>query len=150
MRIVIQRVSRASVKVEDNVCGSIGSGLLILIGIEANDMLEDVKWLAEKSCNLRIFDDTQGVMNRSLLDIDGDALIVSQFTLHASTRKGNRPSYIRSAKSEYAIPIYQSFIDEIQSLLGKSVACGKFGARMQVDLINDGPVTIIIDSKNRE
>lgn len=150
MRIVIQRVTHASVTIEGHVHGSIGQGLLILLGIEEADTAEDVSWLAQKTVNLRIFDDEQGVMNRSVCDIDGSILVVSQFTLMASTKKGNRPSYIRAARHETAIPLYEKFCSEVSERLGKSVETGQFGADMKVELLNDGPVTICMDSKNRE
>ena len=150
MKVVIQRVSKASVTIDGNKVASIGSGLLILLGIVEEDTQEDIKWLSGKIINLRIFEDENAVMNRSLLDVNGEIIAVSQFTLHASTKKGNRPSYIRAAKPERAIPLYESFIKQLESDLRKRVQTGQFGADMQVDLINDGPVTIIIDSKNRE
>jgi D-tyrosyl-tRNA(Tyr) deacylase len=150
MKVVIQRVSKASVTIDGNKVASIGSGLLILLGIVEEDTQEDIKWLSGKIINLRIFEDENAVMNRSLLDVNGEIIAVSQFTLHASTKKGNRPSYIRAAKPETAIPLYETFIKQLESDLGKRVQTGQFGADMQVDLINDGPVTIIIDSKNRE
>jgi len=150
MKVVIQRVSKASVTIDGNKVASIGSGLLILLGIVEDDTHEDIKWLSGKIINLRIFEDENAVMNRSLLDVNGEIIAVSQFTLHASTKKGNRPSYIRAAKPETAIPLYETFIKQLESDLGKRVQTGQFGADMQVDLINDGPVTIIIDSKNRE
>ena len=150
MKVVIQRVSKASVTIDGNKVASIGNGLLILLGIVEEDTQEDIKWLSGKIINLRIFEDENAVMNRSLLDVNGEIIAVSQFTLHASTKKGNRPSYIRAAKPETAIPLYQSFIKQLESDLRKKVQTGQFGADMQVDLINDGPVTIIIDSKNRE
>ena len=150
MKVVIQRVSKASVTIDGNKVASIGNGLLILLGIVEEDTQEDIKWLSVKIINLRIFEDENAVMNRSLLDVNGEIIAVSQFTLHASTKKGNRPSYIRAAKPERAIPLYESFIKQLESDLGKRVQTGQFGADMKVDLINDGPVTIIIDSKNRE
>ncbi|MBN4081631.1 D-tyrosyl-tRNA(Tyr) deacylase [bacterium AH-315-C07] len=150
MRLVIQRVGSASVSIEGEVSGSIQQGVLILLGIEESDNLEDIQWLSNKVTNLRIFDDENGTMNLSVMDINGEILIISQFTLHAGTKKGNRPSYIKAAKPEIAIPLYEKFIEKIQNDLGKEVATGKFGANMQVKLVNDGPVTIIIDSKNRE
>lgn len=150
MRIVIQRVSEASVTVEGEVTGAIGHGLLILLGIEDADEEEDMEWLCRKIINLRIFNDSEGVMNRSVLDVDGGLLVVSQFTLHASTRKGNRPSYIRASKPDIAIPRYEQFINILSLRAGRQVATGRFGADMKVHLLNDGPVTIIIDSKNRE
>jgi len=150
MRVVIQRVLKASVTIEEKIVSKIKSGLLILLGIEAEDTVEDIEWLTKKIVNLRIFNDENGVMNNSLLAIKGDAIIVSQFTLHASTKKGNRPSYIKAAKPEISIPLYQHFITDFEKQLNKKVSTGKFGADMQVSLINDGPVTICIDSKKRE
>lgn len=150
MRIVIQRVQHASVTVEDKIIASIEKGMLILLGIEADDTETDIDWLVNKTCNLRIFDDANGVMNFSIKDVDGQALVVSQFTLHASTKKGNRPSYIKAARPESAIPLYELFVKKLENTLSKPVPTGKFGAMMQVSLCNDGPVTIWIDSKNRE
>lgn len=150
MKVVIQRVSIASVTIEGVKVASIGSGLLILLGIVEDDTHEDIKWLSNKILNLRVFGDENDVMNRSLLDVNGEIIAVSQFTLHASTKKGNRPSYIKAAKPETAIPLYETFIKQLELDLGKKVQTGQFGADMKVDLINDGPVTIIIDSKNRE
>lgn len=150
MRIVVQRVSRASVEVEQQVRGSIGRGLLVFVGIEEADNREDVDWIAGKIVQLRIFPDEQGVMNKSCLETGGEILLISQFTLHALTKKGNRPSYIRAARPEIAIPIYEYLIQSLTSLLEKSIATGVFGADMQVSLINDGPVTIWMDSKNKE
>lgn len=150
MRIVIQRVQHASVTVEDKIIASIEKGMLILLGIEADDTETDIDWLVNKTCNLRIFDDANGVMNCSIKDVDGQALVVSQFTLHASTKKGNRPSYIKAARPESAIPLYELFVKKLENTLLKPVPTGKFGAMMQVSLCNDGPVTIWIDSKNRE
>jgi D-tyrosyl-tRNA(Tyr) deacylase len=150
MRAVIQRVSEAKVTGKDNILGQIGPGLLILVGIEETDVAEDIEWLSGKIVRLRIFDDEHGVMNRAVGDVNGDILIVSQFTLHASTRKGNRPSYILAAKPETAIPLYEKFLRQIEADLGKPVSSGIFGAMMKVSLINDGPVTILIDTKNRE
>lgn len=149
MRVVIQRVSRASVSIDQQIRSSIGRGVLILLGIEDADTSEDINWLVKKISQLRIFDDPDGVMNESLLDVAGDALVVSQFTLHASTKKGNRPSYIRASKPDVAIPMYEQFVDALSATLQKEVKTGKFGANMQVDLLNDGPVTIIIDSRNK-
>jgi len=149
MRAVIQRVSEASVTIEKKVKSRIGFGLLILIGVEEEDTQEDVNWLCGKIANLRIFNDENGVMNESLLGIGGDAIVVSQFTLHASTKKGNRPSYIKAARPETAIPLYEAFVKQLQMELGKEIGTGEFGADMKVQLINDGPVTILIDSKNR-
>ena len=150
MRAVIQRVSRACVTVEGNLISKITNGLLILIGIEDADTLEDITWLSKKIANLRIFNDVDGVMNSSLLDIDGDAIVVSQFTLHAATKKGNRPSYLKASKPDIAIPIYEQFIAQLENDLGKKIGTGMFGADMKVELLNDGPVTIIIDTHNRE
>lgn len=149
MRIVIQRVSKASVTINGKLKSSIDRGLLILLGIEDADSSEDIKWLVKKVSQLRIFDDENGVMNHSLLEVNGEALVVSQFTLHANTKKGNRPSYIHASKPEIAIPLYQQFVDALSSTLQKEVQTGEFGANMQVDLLNDGPVTIILDSKNK-
>jgi len=150
MRAVIQRVARASVTVNEKEVSAIKEGLLILVGIETLDTQEDIDWLTNKIVNLRIFNDGKGVMNNSLLDEGGDAIVVSQFTLHASTKKGNRPSYIKAARPEVAIPLYEAFIDTIESKMGKKVGTGEFGADMKVELLNDGPVTISIDTKNKE
>lgn len=150
MKSVIQRVSRASVTVESNIVAAINNGLLIFVGIEDKDTIEDVAWLSKKIVNLRIFNDEEGVMNNSLLAIKGDAIIVSQFTLHAATKKGNRPSYIKASKPAIAVPIYKAFIKSIENELGKKVGSGVFGADMKVELLNDGPVTILIDTKNKE
>lgn len=150
MRIVIQRVTHAEVKIEGQVHGSIEKGLMILVGIEENDGEEDIEWLAKKTVNLRIFDDENGVMNRSILDINGDILLISQFTLHALTAKGNRPSYIKAAKPDIAIPVYNAFIAALEKWMNKKIERGVFGADMKVTLTNDGPVTIIIDSKRKE
>ena len=150
MRVVIQRVSEASVRIGEQVTGKIGGGLLILLGIEESDGREDVEWLVKKILQLRIFSDSQGIMNLSVQDVAGGLLVVSQFTLHASTKKGNRPSYIRAARPETAVPLYELFIEQLAAGSGTSVQTGKFGAMMQVSLINDGPVTILIDSKDRE
>lgn len=150
MIAVIQRVSEASVKIEGAIKGTIGWGLLVLVGIEEADEQEDINWLSKKITNLRIFEDREGVMNKSLLDINGELLLISQFTLHASTKKGNRPSYIKAAKPPVAIPLYQQFIRQLTTDLGKSIQTGEFGADMKVNLLNDGPVTIIIDSKDRK
>ena len=147
MRLVIQRVSSASVKVNDSIVSEINAGLLILAGIEEADSSEDIDWLVKKVCQLRIFNDAEGVMNLSIQDIDGEIIVVSQFTLHASTKKGNRPSYIRAARPETAIPLYEQLISEFTETLGKPIGTGIFGAHMDVSLVNDGPVTIIIDSK---
>lgn len=149
MRAVIQRVSKASVTIDGKVKSQIGWGLLILIGIENEDTQEDIQWLCGKIANLRIFNDNDGIMNKSVLDIGGDAIVVSQFTLHASTKKGNRPSYIKAAKPEVAIPLYEDFVEQLEKELGKKVGTGEFGADMKVELLNDGPVTILIDSKNK-
>jgi D-aminoacyl-tRNA deacylase len=150
MRAVIQRVNKASVKVNDNITGQIEKGLLVLLGIEDADGKEDIEWLSSKICNLRIFDDEQGVMNVSVKDVNGGILLVSQFTLHASTKKGNRPSYIRASKPEIAIPIYEQMLQQLEMDLGKKIEAGVFGADMKVELLNDGPVTIVIDTKNKE
>lgn len=150
MRVVLQRVKEASVSIEGKINGAIKTGILVLLGIEEADTKEDIDWLCNKICNLRIFNDTNGVMNLSLQDVNGEVLLISQFTLHANTKKGNRPSYIKAAKPETAIPLYSEFIDKLGFQLGKPVATGIFGAHMEVALINDGPVTIIIDSKNKE
>ncbi len=150
MRAVIQRVRHADVTINGNVESSIAEGFLILLGIEDEDSQEDIDWLSRKIVNLRIFNDAQGVMNESLLDKNGEALVISQFTLHASTKKGNRPSYIKAAKPEVAIPLYEAFIARLEKDLGKSVGKGIFGADMKVGLLNDGPVTIQIDTKNKE
>lgn len=150
MRVVIQRVSSASVSSKGHEENKIGPGLLILLGIETGDDENDVAWLIPKITRLRLFDDETGVMNLSVMEIKGEIMVVSQFTLHASTRKGNRPSYIRAARPEQAIPLYESFLQQIQQESGVKIATGYFGANMQVELVNDGPVTIIIDSKNRE
>jgi D-tyrosyl-tRNA(Tyr) deacylase len=150
MRLVIQRVAHASVTIEGALKSKIGSGLLILVGIEDADTDTDINWLAQKVVNLRIFDDENGVMNRSVMDVDGEILIVSQFTLHAMTAKGNRPSYIRASKPDFAIPMYEKFCAKVSELLGKEVGTGQFGADMKVELLNDGPVTILIDSQRRE
>jgi D-aminoacyl-tRNA deacylase len=150
MRVVIQRVTQASVTVEKEIVGQIGQGLLVLLGIEAADTTEDLDWLLNKTLNLRIFNDHDGVMNKSLLETGGDLIVISQFTLMAATKKGNRPSYIRAAKHDHAIPVYEAFCQKAEALIGKTVAKGIFGADMKVALLNDGPVTIQIDSKNRE
>jgi len=150
MRVVIQRVSEASVTVDHSLITSIAKGLLVLVGIEDADTEEDTFWLSNKIINLRIFDDENGVPNISIKDIDGDILVVSQFTLQASTKKGNRPSYIKASKAEIAIPLYEKFVIQLSKDLGKKIQTGIFGADMKVALINDGPVTIIIDSKNRD
>ena len=150
MKAVIQRVSKASVTIEGRKVASMTNGLLILLGIIDEDYNEDVTWLSNKIVNLRIFNDENGVMNQSLLNVNGDAIVVSQFTLHANTKKGHRPSYIKAAKPDVAIPIYEAFVKQLETDLGKKVQTGEFGADMKVELLNDGPVTIIIDSKNKE
>lgn len=150
MKIVIQRVSEASVIIDDLEVAAIQKGLLVLLGIVNNDTQEDINWLCNKIANLRIFPDNEGVMNLSLKDAKGDVILVSQFTLHASTKKGNRPSYIKAAKPAIAIPLYEDFIKTLENTLEKPIQTGEFGADMKVALVNDGPVTIIIDSKNRE
>lgn len=150
MRVVIQRVKKASVSIDDVVESAISNGLLIFVGIENDDNVDDIEWLTNKIYSLRIFDDDKGVMNLSLKDIDGELLIISQFTLHAKTKKGNRPSYIKAARPEIAIPLYEQFIAKLDVLNGKSCGSGVFGANMQVSLVNDGPVTIIIDSKQKD
>ena len=150
MRVVIQRVTKASVTIDGKTNGDIGNGLLVLLGIEDVDNEEDINWLSNKITNLRIFNDEEGVMNRSVLDINGDILLVSQFTLHANTKKGNRPSYTKASKPEIAIPLYEKMIEQLKKDLGKEIATGIFGADMKVELLNDEPVTIIIDSKNKE
>ena len=150
MRTVIQRVSRASVTIQGTVRATIGEGLLVLLGIEPSDTEEDVEWLVKKTAQLRIFNDAQGIMNRSLIDTGGSALVVSQFTLFASYKKGNRPSYIRAAGHDIAVPLYESFCRRLSLALGRPVETGVFGADMQVELLNDGPVTICMDSRNRE
>lgn len=150
MKVVVQRVSKASVTINNEKVASIGSGLLILLGIVNEDTQDDIEWLTRKIVNLRVFDDENGVMNKSLLDVDGDVIVVSQFTLHALTKKGNRPSYIKAAKPDIAIPLYENFIKQFENDLNKKIQTGQFGADMKVELLNDGPVTIIIDSKNLE
>jgi len=150
MRAVIQKVSHASITIDRDHTKNMGPGLVILLGIEESDSLSDIEWLSGKISRLRIFDDEKGIMNLSIQDVDGDIMIVSQFTLHASTKKGNRPSYIKAALPETAIPLYAPFIEQMQQDLGKPVVTGEFGAYMQVSLTNDGPVTINIDTKNRE
>lgn len=149
MRTVVQRVSKASVTIENKKVAEINNGLLILLGIIDEDTQEDIIWLSNKLANLRIFADENGVMNKSLIETKGDAIVVSQFTLHANTKKGNRPSYIKAAKSDFAIPIYKQFIKQLNQDLNKKTQTGEFGANMKIELINDGPVTIIIDTKNR-
>ncbi len=150
MRIVIQRVAHASVTINGTVKSAIGQGYMILVGIEEADTMEDVEWLTKKVINLRVFEDENHVMNRSILEVNGEILLISQFTLHASYKKGNRPSYIRAAKHETAIPLYQAFIASLTQALGKEIGTGEFGADMKVELLNDGPVTICMDSKNKE
>jgi len=150
MRVVIQRVAKASVTVDEKKISTIESGLLILVGIENLDAQEDIDWLSNKIVNLRIFNDDQGVMNNSLLESEGDVIVVSQFTLHAATKKGNRPSYINAARPEIAVAIYEAFVKALELKLGKKVGTGIFGADMKVELLNDGPVTIVIDTKNKE
>lgn len=149
MRAVIQRVSFASVKIDDSIKGQIGPGLLILLGVEDADSSEDAHWLARKICGLRVFSDENGKMNLDLSGIDGELLVVSQFTLHASTKKGTRPSFIKAARPEKAIPLYEEFINECEKLTGKEVQTGEFGAMMKVELLNDGPVTILIDTQDK-
>jgi D-tyrosyl-tRNA(Tyr) deacylase len=150
MRVVIQRASEASVTIDDQVRGKIGLGFVVLLGIEDTDTAEDIEWLCGKIARLRVFNDDDGLMNNSLADVGGDVLVISQFTLHASTKKGNRPSFTRAAKPEVAIPLYQQFIATLERELGQAVQAGEFGADMNVALINDGPVTLTIDTKNRE
>lgn len=150
MRVVLQRVSKASVQINHEINAVMRTGLLILVGIENEDSEEDINWLCNKIVKMRIFNDDDDAMNLSLIDVDGDAIVVSQFTLHASTKKGNRPSFIKSAKPDVAVPLYEKFVEKLEKTLGKPVGTGKFGADMKVELINDGPVTIIVDSKQRE
>ncbi|GMV78230.1 MAG: D-aminoacyl-tRNA deacylase [Chitinophagaceae bacterium] len=150
MKVVIQRVTQASVSINNVIHSSIAKGVLVLLGIEDADNKKDIIWLSNKIINLRIFDDENGVMNKSIKEIDGEILLISQFTLHASTKKGNRPSYIKASKPEFAIPMYESMIQQLEIDFGKKIGTGIFGADMKVSLLNDGPVTIIIDSKNRE
>jgi D-tyrosyl-tRNA(Tyr) deacylase len=150
MKVVIQRVSSANVKVDGKIIGRIENGLLVLLGIEDADTKEDIQWLSNKIINLRIFNDENGVMNKSLVDINGNILLISQFTLHASTKKGNRPSYIKASKPEFAIPMYEKMIIQMETDLGKKIQTGIFGADMKVELLNDGPVTIVIDTKSKE
>ncbi|WP_286760876.1 D-aminoacyl-tRNA deacylase [Salegentibacter sp. UBA1130] len=150
MRVVLQRVSKASVQINHEINAVMRTGLLILLGIENEDSQEDIDWLCNKIVKMRIFSDDNNAMNLSLLDVGGDAIIVSQFTLHASTKKGNRPSFIKAAKPDVAVPLYEKFIEKFEETLGKPVGTGEFGADMKVELINDGPVTIIVDSKQRE
>lgn len=150
MRVVIQRVLEASVTIDNEIVAQIQKGLLVLVGIEDKDTIEDVNWLASKIVNLRIFSDEKGLMNLSVKEVLGDIILVSQFTLHASTKKGNRPSYIKASKPDIAVPLYESFVQQMELELGKKVQTGRFGADMKVALVNDGPVTISIDSKNKE
>lgn len=150
MRVVIQKVSSAAVIINNEIKSEIGKGLLILLGIEDSDTLEDIEWLCGKIARLRIFPDENDVMNLSVRDVNGEALVVSQFTLHASTKKGNRPSYIKASKPDFAIPVYKKFVLQLEAEMGIKVQTGEFGAMMQVQLVNEGPVTIIIDSKNKE
>lgn len=150
MRTVIQRVQHASVTIDGNVKSSIGNGFLLLLGIEATDTSEDVDWLVKKVAVLRVFDDENGVMNRSIIDVKGEALVVSQFTLYASYKKGNRPSWFRAANHEISVPLYEEFCSKLSAALGKEVGTGEFGADMKVELLNDGPVTICMDTKNKE
>lgn len=150
MRTVIQRVQHASVTIDGNVKSSIGNGFLLLLGIEATDTSEDVDWLVKKVAALRVFDDENGVMNRSIIDVKGEALVVSQFTLYASYKKGNRPSWFRAASYEISVPLYEEFCSKLSAALGKEVGTGEFGADMKVELLNDGPVTICMDTKNKE
>ncbi len=150
MRILIQRVSQASVTINGLLKSSIGIGILIFLGVEESDNDDDIEWLAGKVCRLRIFDDKEGIMNLSVQEINGEILVISQFTLHASVKKGNRPSYIRAARPEIAIPVYENFMNALKRVTGKNVYSGEFGADMKINLINDGPVTIFIDSKTRE
>lgn len=150
MRVVVQKVSEAKVTVNGKLVSSIGKGLLVLLGIEDADVEDDIDWLVKKIVQLRIFNDENGVMNRSVQEVDGDIIVVSQFTLHANTKKGNRPSYIRAAKPDFAVPMYEKFIARTEEVLGKKVGTGIFGATMDVSLVNDGPVTLIIDSKQKD
>lgn len=150
MRTVIQRVQHCSVTIDGQLKSNIGNGMLVLVGIEDRDTQEDIEWLCKKIANLRIFDDENGVMNRSVIDTGGEVMVVSQFTLHASTKKGDRPSYIHASKPDFAIPMYESFCAEMGLQIGKNVATGEFGADMKIELLNDGPVTILIDSQNKE
>ncbi|PZP47359.1 MAG: D-tyrosyl-tRNA(Tyr) deacylase [Pseudopedobacter saltans] len=150
MRILIQKVTKASVSIEGDIFSHIGNGLLVFVGIEDTDTEEDSAWLSSKIVNIRLFDDENGVMNKSVLDVNGEILLVSQFTLQASTKKGNRPSYLKASKPDFAVPLYEKMIAQLSSLLGKQIATGKFGADMKIELINNGPTTIWIDSKNKE
>jgi D-aminoacyl-tRNA deacylase len=150
MRLVIQRVLQASVAVDDVVIGTIGQGLLLLLGVEGEDNQEDAEWLCKKVAQLRIFSDDKGLMNRDIQEVDGDILVVSQFTLFASYKKGNRPSFVKAARPEHAVPLYEYFVHTLSALTGKPIATGRFGADMKVSLVNDGPVTIVMDTKNKE
>lgn len=150
MRALIQRVTHADVTIDGRVNGEIGTGLLVLLGVHITDTQEDIDWLVKKISQLRVFDDANGVMNRSVMDVDGEVLVVSQFTLYASTKKGNRPSYINAAPPEAAVPLYEAFVESMSTTIGKRVPTGIFGADMKVSLLNDGPVTIMIDTKNKE
>ena len=149
MKVVIQRVTKAQVSINQETVASIQEGLLVLVGIEQEDTQEDISWLSKKVANLRLFPDQEGVMNQSVQDINGDIIVVSQFTLHASTKKGNRPSYLKAARPEVAIPIYENFIKQLETETSKTIQTGQFGADMQIELINNGPVTILMDSKNK-
>jgi len=150
MKVVIQRVRKANVNVDGEMTGEIGNGLLVLLGIEDADTDEDIQWLSNKIVNLRVFNDEHGVMNKSVIDVKGSILLISQFTLHASTKKGNRPSYIKASKPDFAIPMYEKMIKQLEADLGKEIQTGIFGADMKVELLNDGPVTIVIDTKSKE
>ena len=150
MRLVIQRVTSASVSIDGEIVGKIAGGLMVLVGVREGDTEADMKWLAQKTVNMRIFDDENGVMNRSVIDAGGEVLSISQFTLNASTKKGNRPSYIRAARPEISVPLYEQFCRELSLALGKEIGTGEFGADMKVELMNDGPVTICMDTKNKE
>lgn len=150
MRTIIQRVTKASVTIDNTIKGTIKTGLLVLVGIENEDTVEDIEWLTGKIVNLRIFNDENGLMNKSISEVNGDILVISQFTLHASTKKGNRPSYIKAAKPDVSIPLYNLFVQTLSRQLGKNIQTGEFGADMKVELLNDGPVTIFIDTKNKE
>ena len=150
MRVVIQRVKKAAVEVEKKIVSEINNGLLILLGIESEDTQDDIDWLSRKIANLRIFSDENGAMNKSVIDCKGEVIVVSQFTLHASTKKGNRPSFIKAARPEIAIPLYESFVLQLEEKIGNKIKTGVFGAMMDISLVNDGPVTICIDSKNKE
>ena len=150
MRAVIQRVSQAKVEIDGEIKGKIGKGVMILLGIENDDTQEDIQWLSAKIAKLRIFPDDEGVNNLSLLDVEGEGMVISQFTLHASTKKGNRPSYLKAAKPDVSVPLYNQFIDQFGKDIGKEIATGEFGAHMNINLTNDGPVTILIDTKNKE